>query len=175
MFFISMSFSVNHSKTFSPRQETLQKLPGTKERLPNQYKECLSIPREPQQHSLHARKYLHRSMCCAYSCGRSDILQAFGVEKKNVQTVYSVFSILRPTGGKPKNVRSYLIIRAGLIEGKINENKKRNEKTKNRTRDYVSFIGQIVKIRSRDRDTSVFIFRCFFIPEDLKKNEVGAK
>ena len=39
--------------------------------------------------------------------------------------------------------------------------KKRNEKTKNRTKEYVSFIGQIIKIRSRDPDTSVFTFRFF--------------
>ena len=36
-------------------------------------------------------------------------------------------------------------VRAGLIEGKKNE-KKLNEKTENRAKEYVSFIGQIVKI-----------------------------
>ena len=49
------------------------------------------------------------------------------------------------------------------------------KKRKNRTEEYVSFIGQILKIRSRDPDTSVFTFRFFQVPEDFKKNEMGAK
>ena len=46
--------------------------------------------------------------------------------------------------------------------GQNKRKKKRNEKTKNRTKEYVSFNGQIVKIRSRDPDTSVFSF-CLFL------------
>ena len=39
----------------------------------------------------------------------------------------------------------------------------------------MSFIGHIEKIKSRDPDTSVFTFRFFQVPEDLKKHEMGAK
>ena len=59
--------------------------------------------------------------------------------------------------------------------GQNKRKKKRNEKTKNRTEEYVSFIGQIVKMRSRDPDTSVFTFRFSKVPEDLKTPEMGAK
>ena len=52
-------------------------------------------------------------------------------------------------------------LRAGLlIEGKINE-KKRNEKTKNRTKEYVSFIGRIIKLEVEIPIPSVFTFRFF--------------
>ena len=43
---------------------------------------------------------------------------------------------------------------------------------KNRTKDHVSYIGQIKKKIevSRDPDTSVFTFRFCQVPENLKKN-----
>ena len=47
-------------------------------------------------------------------------------------------------------------IRAGLNGGNKKYIKKRNKKTKSRTKEHVSFIGQLIKIGSRDPDTSVF-------------------
>ena len=59
--------------------------------------------------------------------------------------------------------------------GQNKREKKRNKKTKGRTKEYVSFIGQIVKISRRDPDTSVFTFRFLLVPEDLKKPRHGSQ
>ena len=60
-----------------------------------------------------------------------------------------------------KHACVYPFFKGRSYRGQNKRKKKRNENTKNRTEEYVIFIGQIIKIESRDPDTSVFTFRSF--------------
>ena len=65
------------------------------------------------------------------------------------------------------------MFRAGSNGGKEKDKKKRDKITKSKTKEHVSFIGQIPKIRSRDPDTSVFTFRFFQGFSRVRSNLTG--